>query len=679
MMAGNSGKIALFAAFMLLAFAGASFAAVSIDKFPLVDADNANAAVLAGTCEFSSSTPNVSITVTDRLGAAKTMEVPCTPSARAPSLAPASGKPSEVTLTSHFAAMAAGPSAAPEAVDIPLIDAVTPPVDAVTPPADSGKSTAGAAGMPDIVDIPPVDIETLPVNGTWVAEFDLSGFADGALSATASQAAASATMASSKYTHNPVSLDLFPAVNSANANSVTLAGACEFSSSTPDVSITITDSLGAAKAGTAVCAITGDTAGSSLCYQEAANVSTACGGLATGAYWAPADYFFDPPDYLTGIQAYDGDWNTYSATIVADPSAGFMANYTIPNGTAAATWQVKLGLSSWVPPSPEPGTYNISITHSCLSGSTLQLKALYNADTMTREMSCWDGAAFQNVATITNMSNEFYEEAMVWAIATAPVPGVWSSTLDLSGLADGTLFAAAAQLGNSATAASGKDATPPEISLSSPASGASTTDKQPSFVWNSTDAMGAVTCTIYIDGVEAASGPALQAYVPSAPLSLAAHSWNVSCTDAAGNMASAASRTLSITEPAAPAQPAPQSQSSSGNGGGSTYIPAPKPAPEPEAPPAPEPALPAPAEIAPAPPEAPAPEPAPAPVVAEKLGVLPVAAPAAAPAEAPRASAALFGIELSKIAIPAAMAAVVALLGVAGLAYLFMFKAKAKK
>jgi len=137
-----SSKIAAFAIFVIFAFAGAAFAAVSIDSFPAVTPDNLRAVVLSGTCLSTTATPYplAVVSITDGAWEAA-MSVPCT--------------------------------------------AVKPMKDAGSALPESIETGSAPGSEPATVDS--LGAGTAPVPGTWSAEFDLSDFADGMLTATASQ------------------------------------------------------------------------------------------------------------------------------------------------------------------------------------------------------------------------------------------------------------------------------------------------------------------------------------------------------------------------------------------------------------------------------------------------------------------------------------------------------------
>jgi len=149
------------------------------------------------------------------------------------------------------------------------------------------------------------------------------------------------------------------------------------------------------------------------CYQEQANVSTACGGLATGryafnniAYWYP------------GFENYgfDGNWNSYEDALNAANVAGFYANYTIPPGTTSAMLRLK---------SQSFNAANFSLPSACWNYSqsigTLRI-SVYSTYHNKTEVKCYNSASTE--ISIVNGTgggsaaslDDYYEEAVYWYI-----------------------------------------------------------------------------------------------------------------------------------------------------------------------------------------------------------------------------------------------------------------------
>jgi len=150
---------------------------------------------------------------------------------------------------------------------------------------------------------------------------------------------------------------------------------------------------------------------SSLCYQEFANVSTSCGGLATGIYNCLGDWDATQICALS----YDGVLITYGSYIPPpDGNASLFINYSKPiNALSSSLWQVKVS---------NPGVElftNISIPTNCWNQDILQFKIVSYYFTATGGVngSCWDGSnwieLFDNLGSGYAYS-EVYEEAMWW-------------------------------------------------------------------------------------------------------------------------------------------------------------------------------------------------------------------------------------------------------------------------
>ena len=143
------------------------------------------------------------------------------------------------------------------------------------------------------------------------------------------------------------------------------------------------------------------------CYQETANIATACGGLSTGSYsytgsWYSSEYGWGFP---TG--AIDGNWSTRSSGDDECSGGGDLyINYTIPsNSLSSSIWQLALGSTfAYTPPT------NISIS-SCLFTDKLQFKI-------------HSGLGCQNVgrAYCLNSSSE-------WNLLYSSQGGVWEEAM----------------------------------------------------------------------------------------------------------------------------------------------------------------------------------------------------------------------------------------------------------
>ena len=148
----------------------------------------------------------------------------------------------------------------------------------------------------------------------------------------------------------------------------------------------------------------------SICYQESANVSTACGGLNTGIYGSSGTW--------TNLsKTYDGDWDTYGKTTSADVFV--YANYSKPtNSLNSSLWQVK----------DQDAIINLTIPNNCWSQSYLQFRGWIDAfvGPFTRVYwHCYNGTAWQQLRVSSNQEGYIayvYEEAMIWNITSVTYP-----------------------------------------------------------------------------------------------------------------------------------------------------------------------------------------------------------------------------------------------------------------
>ena len=141
------------------------------------------------------------------------------------------------------------------------------------------------------------------------------------------------------------------------------------------------------------------------CYQEFANVSTACGGLDTGLYanvgaWNVANTF---------ANTIDGSWTT------TGPGQGNLigtlyVNYTVPTGALSTSlWEVYTN--------PPGAVINYTINTTCWNPTTLQFRITSdNNAPFTINASCYNTTNW-----VTTYYGEaqilIYEEAMVWNIS----------------------------------------------------------------------------------------------------------------------------------------------------------------------------------------------------------------------------------------------------------------------
>ena len=144
------------------------------------------------------------------------------------------------------------------------------------------------------------------------------------------------------------------------------------------------------------------TSGTTTCYQESADVSTACGGLSTGGYDLNNDGWLNPANSI------DGDWSTY---LTAQTDSYLRINYTKPNGVVNVTWTLKDG----------GGVRNFTLPHACWNSSTVGLWVSLDHPATFRYY-CNQGGAYDDKSGYyyigeSDYVNYFYEEAMWWNIS----------------------------------------------------------------------------------------------------------------------------------------------------------------------------------------------------------------------------------------------------------------------
>ncbi len=158
---------------------------------------------------------------------------------------------------------------------------------------------------------------------------------------------------------------------------------------------------------------------------------------------------------------------------------------------------------------------------------------------------------------------------------TGGAPNGTATKLNLTALTEGTHLIVvearddANNTGNSTPLTLTVDTTDPAITLNSPANGTSTTNTSLTFNWTAVDNLAtSMSCDLNIDsavntaGVTSPNNTATTTTASS--LSVATHTWNVTCTDAAGNSNTSFTRTFTITSP-------PSTTSSGGGGGSSSF------------------------------------------------------------------------------------------------------------
>lgn len=143
---------------------------------------------------------------------------------------------------------------------------------------------------------------------------------------------------------------------------------------------------------------------SSFCYQETANASTACGGLATGKY----SFQYGPWDNQNNL--HDGDWNTGAVGTNTTVYSYFYINYTKPTGALPSSkWQVKTS-----------GTFeNVSVGSDCWNfGGPLLHLMIYSTFDNYYHITCENFYRGHWQELLSNPGPTIYEEAMWWNITT---------------------------------------------------------------------------------------------------------------------------------------------------------------------------------------------------------------------------------------------------------------------
>lgn len=154
------------------------------------------------------------------------------------------------------------------------------------------------------------------------------------------------------------------------------------------------------------------------CYQEFANTSTSCGGLATGIYNTTGNWSGN----LTNI--YDGIWDTYGAHNATNTTTYFYVNYSVPNeALAASLWTIKRASA----------VNNYSIPSQCWGIDPLIFRAVMINRTDQTNVNYWQCSnSTTNYFNVTaQQSGSFlYEEAMWWKFASnASLTGTLNWTL----------------------------------------------------------------------------------------------------------------------------------------------------------------------------------------------------------------------------------------------------------
>lgn len=139
------------------------------------------------------------------------------------------------------------------------------------------------------------------------------------------------------------------------------------------------------------------------CYQEFANLSTACGGVGSGSYNQSR---FGVSS--TNNSWKDGDFGTFDNL----DGMNFVVNYTKP-GTALNTsqWRIK----------DSAGERFVNISATCWSPTNDPNTLQFNITTINANPSifwrCFNGTAFEILSNIASGSFDVYEEGMNWSMS----------------------------------------------------------------------------------------------------------------------------------------------------------------------------------------------------------------------------------------------------------------------
>jgi hypothetical protein len=150
------------------------------------------------------------------------------------------------------------------------------------------------------------------------------------------------------------------------------------------------------------------------CYQETTNVSTSCGGLATG------NYSYNDGRWTDWNNAFDGDVTTFATWNVSSGTSGnpfsLWFTYKKPLGAVGAIWQT----------TDNDGTVNTTIPSSCFTEFpdriVLAVKNYPTAGIYKLWWTCGSGAltgfgTLVKVSQYQEVDNPVYEESIIWNIS----------------------------------------------------------------------------------------------------------------------------------------------------------------------------------------------------------------------------------------------------------------------
>jgi hypothetical protein len=169
------------------------------------------------------------------------------------------------------------------------------------------------------------------------------------------------------------------------------------------------------------------------CFQETANVSTTCGGLASGSYYAGSGTYRGYDEWC-GIGFTCGEhlhhlWDEvygYATPIeggggktdgmMASGNVVYYVNYSKPSAaTNSSQWYVNYGA---------PDVYaNYSIPSGCWSQTPLQLAYAASSGGTWGAKECFNGSGWQVINNVSGTAYILTEEAMWWDMVSSPSNG----------------------------------------------------------------------------------------------------------------------------------------------------------------------------------------------------------------------------------------------------------------
>ena len=143
------------------------------------------------------------------------------------------------------------------------------------------------------------------------------------------------------------------------------------------------------------------------CYQESANVSTACGGLDTGNYATD-----DNGVTFTNLHNYfDENWSStaYLGAGTYGSHLNITMNYTTPIKTESAVWKYRWFSSN----------YSVNIPADCVRNNLLLRYQfiLQGPSLQDANYTCYNGTLWLPLAFVNStLSDDIYEEGVTWSI-----------------------------------------------------------------------------------------------------------------------------------------------------------------------------------------------------------------------------------------------------------------------